>query len=813
MEGGVPRPHQRRLYDFLQGSSQSEIDRLSTALRQRIASHEVTFNILGAPNGSARSWRLDPIPLVIARDRWEALARGLRQRAKVLSAMFADFYGQRRLLSEGVVPAQLVLGNPDFARACSGWEPRGGHTLHLYACDVGCNAGGTFQVYSDRAAAPAGAGYALENRLALGSVLSRLFNDYGVQRMRRFFASIDECVHSLVHASQRDARVVLLSPGLSDESAFEHAYLTRYLGYELAEGRDLTVRDREVYLKTLSGLKKVHVVLRRTHDRWCDPVHLREDSTLGVPGLVESAAAGNVALLNPLGAAAVEAPGLKPYLDAVCRFFFKEPLELESVPSWWCGNPEGLAYALAHQDELLFKPAMQERTGPVIRPSQLSAADRQEFIERLESNPGLFVAEAWPGLSAAPFLDNGQLAYGQVAIRTFLCRRGDEYLVMPGGMARTNASPDGLFLSGEEEGISKDIWIPTGTQMTNRPPPQMPEGRIELRRGGLELPSRLIDDLYWLGRYIERADITARLLRAGFERLGSEASDDAPLALERILETLAALDVVPKSSARPKEKDAEAMLLTALSEPRQSTSLPGLMRSVHLLSQRARGRLSRDAWRTLHDMAALFDGSPIATSDAQSKLDQLIILLSAVRGTTLDNMVRSHAWTFLDMGRRVERGTMSLTVLRAMMAPGAARVHMEVLLEVGDSLLTYRARYLSQLQIAPVVDLLLTDDSNPRSVLFQATELVRHVSQLPRPEDVVRNSAERRAIALSSSLMTLDVMRICAGTGEELRAALEAASELFWQFSDDVEQVWFSHTSPSHALAAPGWVDEELEAR
>jgi uncharacterized alpha-E superfamily protein len=241
--------------------------------------------------------------------------------------------------------------------------------------------------------------------------------------------------------------------------------------------------------------------------------------------------------------------------------------------------------------------------------------------------------------------------------------------------------------------------------------------------------------------------------------------------------------------------------------------LPGLMRSVHLLSQRTRGRLSRDAWRTLHDMAGLFDNPHSAASDPHNKLDQLIVLLSAVRGTTLDNMVRSHAWTFLDMGRRVERGTLSLTVLRAMLAPGVARVHMEVLLEVGDSLLTYRARYLSQLQIAPVVDLLLTDDSNPRSVVFQATELVRHVSQLPRPEDVVRNSAERRAIALQSCLMTLDVMRVCAGTGDELRSALEAASELFWQFSDDVEQVWFSHTSPSHALAIPGWVDEELEAR
>jgi uncharacterized circularly permuted ATP-grasp superfamily protein/uncharacterized alpha-E superfamily protein len=808
--GGVPRPHQRRLYDFLQGSSQAEIDRLSTALRQRIASNEVTFNILGAPDGSARTWRLDPLPLVIARDRWEALSRGLRQRAKVLSAMYADFYGPRRLLTQGVVPAQLVLGNPDFARACYGWEPRGGHIMHLYACDVGCNASGKFEVYSDRAAAPAGAGYALENRLALGGVLSKLFNEYGVQRLRRFFASLDECVHSLVHPSQREARVVLLSPGLSDESAFEHAYLTRYLGYELAEGRDLTVRDREVYLKTLSGLKRVHVVFRRTHDRWCDAVHLREDSLLGVPGLVEAAAAGNVALLNPLGVAVVEAPGLKPYLNAACRFFFREDLELSSVPSWWCGDPTSLGYALAHLDELIFKPSMQERTGPVVKPALLSQEERREFVDRLSSNPGLFVAESWPGLSVTPTLENGKLTYGHVAIRTFLCRRGDEYLVMPGGIARTNAPPDGLFLSGENEGLSKDIWIPSGTQMTNRPPPAMPEGRIELRRGGLELPSRLIDDLYWLGRYIERGDLTARLLRCAFERLGSEAADDAPLALERIVDSLQGLEILPKG-VRP--KDIEAALSSALGDANQATSMRGLMQSVHALSQRTRGRLSRDAWRTLHDMAALFDDPHAAISDPVAKLDQLLILLSAIRGTTLDNMVRSHAWTFLEMGRRVQRGTMTLSVLRTMMAPGAARVHMEVLLEVADSLLTYRARYLSQLQVAPVVDLLLTDDSNPRSVVFQATELARLVSQLPRLDDVVRNQAERRAIMLQSSLMTLDVVRACSGNGDGLRAALEAASELFWQFSDDVEHTWFSHTSPSHALTVPGWVDEELEVR
>ncbi len=808
-EGGEPRAHQRRLHEFLQRSTPGELERLSTALRHRLASHEVTFNILGSPDGSGRLWRLDPMPLVIARERWEVLARGLRQRARVLSALYADLYGPRRVLTEGVLPPQLVLGNPDFARACSGWVPRGGHNIHLYACDVGCNPSGQFEVYSDRAAAPAGSGYALENRLALGTVLSRLFNDYGVQRLRRFFASVDECVHSLVHPSQREARVVLLSPGLSDESAFEHAYLTRYLGYELAEGRDLTVRDREVYLKSLSGLKRVHVIVRRTHDRWCDAVHLRDDSTVGVPGLVEAAAAGNVALVNPLGVAVVEAPGLKPYLDAVSRLFFGDGMELPSVPSWWCGDPDSLAYARAHLNDLVFKPALHERTGPVVRPHQLSRAEREDFVERLESNPGQFVAEAWPGLSVAPVLGASRFESGRVALRTFLCRRGDDYLVMPGGMARTNAPPDGLFLSGENEGLGKDVWIPSSATMTNRPPPAMPEGRTELKRGGVDLPSRLIDDLYWLGRYIERGDLTARLIRAGYERAGSEASDDAPAALERIVEALRALEVLPKTG---KPAEVEVLLASALADRAQGPSLSGLMHSVHALSQRTRGRLSRDAWQILHEMGLLFaDASALA--DPVALIDRILVLLSAVRGTTLDNMVRSHAWTFLDMGRRVERGNMTLTVLRTMLAPGAARVHMEVLLEVADSLLTYRARYLSQLQVAPVVDLLLTDDTNPRSVLFQATELVRHVSQLPRLDDVIRNRAERRAIQLQSSLLTLDVMRACAGTGDELKAALEQANELFWQFSDDVQHTWFSHTSPSHALVAPGWVDEELEAR
>lgn len=808
---GAPREHQKLLNDFVRGASPQDLERLVSALRQRIAAQEVTFNILGAPDGSNRPWQLDLLPLVIERSRWSRLSEGLVQRARVLSAVYADLYGERRLIREGVIPAQLVLGNPDFARACCGYVPLGGHRLHLYACDVGADAQGEFQVYSDRVAAPAGSGYALENRLALGGVLSGLFNDYGVQRLRRFFSAVDECVHSLVRPIERQARVVVLSPGLSDESAFEHAYLTRYWGYELVEGRDLTVRDRVVYLKTLSGLKKVDLVIRRVHDRFCDPVRLREDSTLGVAGLVEAAAAGNVVLLNPLGIGALEAPGFKPYLDAASRFFFGDGLSLPSVETHYCGDRAALAHARGHLEELVFKPALLERSGPVVRPALLSAGEREEFLERLDQNPGAFVAERWSGLSLAPVLENGSLRRASVALRTFLCRRDDDYLVMPGGVARSDVPPDGLFLTGETERASKDVWISSGAQLGGRSPPSMPDGPIELRRGGLELPSRLLDDLYWLGRYIERADVAARLLRSAFDRLNGEAPDDAQLGVSRIVDALRATETLPASD--PTEADTEGLLLTAVFDAGTHTTLHGLMRSVHALSRRTRSWLSRSTWQTMHQLIALFQ--PVearGVREASEVIDRLLILLASLRGATLDNMVRSHAWRFLDMGRRVERGTMMLTVVRAMLAPGAARVHMELLLESADSLLTYRSRYLSRLQVAPVVDLLVTDDTNPRSVVFQASELANHVEALPRLEDRPRSRAQRRIIALQSSLLSLDVAQACSASGAGLRSALETASGLFWEFSDDVEQAFFSHTVPLRALASAAWINEDLEA-
>jgi uncharacterized circularly permuted ATP-grasp superfamily protein/uncharacterized alpha-E superfamily protein len=703
----------------------------------------------------------------------------------------------------------------------------GGQWLHLYAADVGRDPSGKFRVFSDRTQAPTGAGYALENRLVLGRTLPDLFREYRVERVAGFFQKVRRAVESLAPQGTRgQPRVVLLSAGARDESSFEHAYLARYLGYELVEGRDLSVRGGYVYLKTLSGLRKVDVVLRRIGDAWSDPLELREDSLGGVAGLTLAARAGNVGLANPLGAVIGETPALKAYLPALAKHLLGEELRVESVPTLWCGDPESLREVLNRPDDFVIKPAFGDRRGEPHIPGQLSSDARRELFDRLKVHSGDFVAERWPELSTLPVLDRGELSTGTVAFRSFLVRDGADYDVMPGGLARINEAPDGLFLAIKSNAYSKDVWIPAAPGSAEPALPTMPDQRVELQRGGLDLPSRLLDDIFWLGRYVERVDSTARLTRAGLERIGSEAGPDAPLVLSAIIDTLGRSGVIPRTplpavppAAPPPALDTasiEALLYGLVADRMAHDGLPAMLGRIHGLTLSVRSRLSRDAWHVLRRLTKTLSGvggtalkSPVVAIEA---LDQLIFGLAAVSGTTLDNMVRGHAWTFLDLGRRIERGTYMLQLLQAFLAPGATRLHMEALLEVADSLLTYRARYLSTVQAAPVVDLLLTDASNPRSVAFQVELAKEHLRRLPGQSGVVRSQAERRVIALESSLLTADVEQACAGDGSGLRQLLEQALGLFWQLSDDISASWFAHLSKERAVSPPHWVNEDLEA-
>jgi uncharacterized circularly permuted ATP-grasp superfamily protein/uncharacterized alpha-E superfamily protein len=819
------RAHQRLLDEFLSARSPQDIDQLERVIKSRINEQEVTFNILGVPEGTNRPWQLDALPFVLDRSEWQALCVGLRQRACLLDAVLTDCYGPQRLIRDGVLPAQLVLGHPRFLRDCRSFRPQGGHYLYLYAADLGRDASGRFYIYSDRTQAPTGAGYALENRLVLGRALPELFRAYQVERIAAFYAKVRRTVEALSpRGPAEQPRVVLLSAGASDESSFEHAYLARYLGYELVEGRDLTVRDRVVYLKTLSGLRRVDVLLRRVADANCDPLLLRGDPMQGAAGLVGAAAAGNVGLANPLGSALTESAAFKAYLPALCRHILGQDLAIDSVPTYWCGDAEALEVVLSSLDDFVVKPAFADRVGEPFVPAELDRDARSGLVARLKAHPSEFVAERWPSLSVVPVWSPGRMQQGKVALRTFLCRDGDDYDVLPGGLARINESPDGLFLALGSSAASKDVWIPDAGLGAGHAIPAMPDARAELRRGGLDMPSRLLDDIYWLGRYVERCESTARLARAGFERIGSESSAEASAAIAGILAALQAFGVAQKVVATGKStpppgvapSSAEALLMGVLFDA-DSDNLRGALGRIHQLTLSVRSRLSRDAWHVLRKLTSALDGYEPAADrpigSAIETLDQLLITLAAVSGTTLDNMVRGHAWVFLDMGRRVERGALTLSLIQALLTSGAGRTHMEALLEAADSLLTYRARYLSTLQAAPVVDLVLLDATNPRSVVFQVEALKEHLRRLPSQGEALRSRAERRLIALESSLLTADIEQACAGDGSGLRALLEECTVQIWQFSEDLGNTWFSHLEPSRALSPPIWVDEDLEAR
>jgi len=546
---------------------------------------------------------------------------------------------------------------------------------------------------------------------------------------------------------------------------------------------------------------------------------------VGVAGLVSAARAGNVGLANPLGSVIAEMPALKAYLPGLARSVLGEDLIVESVPTFWCGDPQSLSLVLGALDDMVIKPAFGDRRGDPFIPAQMDQKARAQLIERLKAHPGDFVGERWVGLSTVPVWESGGVVQGGLAWRAFLCRDGEDYDVMPGGLARINESPDGLFLAIRSNAVSKDVWVPSAAGSAEPALPSMPDHRVDLKRGGLDLPSRLLDDIYWLGRYVERCDCTARLARAGIERATLEAAPDAPLALGAILDALQRSGVTPavaegkvaEARAGAPTTPAEAVLLRVLFDADSPNNLRGILRRVHELTLGVRSRLSRDAWHVLRRLSNSIESLPSATPEklgnAVDVLDQILITLAAVSGTTLDNMVRSHAWAFLDMGRRVERGALSLVQLQALLPPGASRVHMEALLEVADSLLTYRARYLSTLQVAPVVDLLLTDTSNPRSVAFQVEALMEHFKRLQIHRDVTRSRAERRLISLQSTLLTADIEQACAGDGSGLRQLLEESATLLWQFSDDVGHTFFSHLASSRAVSPPVWINEDLEAK
>ena len=757
-----PRPQWRAMLDSLAAEAPAMMRERLDTVQNQVRENGVTYNVYTDAKGVQRPWDLNVLPLILGQDEWRGIEAAVIQRATLLNHILGDVYGPQTMLKEGLLPPALIHGHAGFLRPCHAIRHSDEIALHFYAIDLARAPDGRWWVVADRTQAPSGAGYALENRAIIGRAFPDLLRELKVQPLTGFFRTmLDSLAHwgRLCAANGNGAPlrtsepplIVLLTPGPHHETYYEQTYLARYLGVPLVEGGDLTVRDGLVWLKTLSGLQRVHVIMRRVDDDFCDPLELRADSQLGVAGLTQAARCGNVLIANSLGASLLESGALLGFLPALCQRLLGEPLKMPSVATWWCGEAAALEQVISKLDRLVIKPSFSQlRKFPVFG-QDLKGAARTAFIDQMRANPNNYVAQELVRLSQAPVWQPGPpggLCARAIGLRVFACATPNGYVVMPGGLTRVATGPDARVITMQRGGGSKDTWVQASAQPRVQRPLQRSTTSLDLMRDDTHLSSRMAENLFWFGRHTERCDNIARLLRVALNILFDARSGDRGAEWPTVEALCAWFHLIEPEKqmqsqgqgqgqtqsqpAAPILSDAEieATLLLAVISP----EVPGLARQQQQLYQTAshlRERLSVDNWRALNRMVQRTTNTEqqVSQSDVMTILDDASASLMTMAGFALDGMNRDLGWRFLSLGRRLERLQFESLVLQRALGM-AVSGNLDWLLELSDSIVTYRARYRAQPEWLPVLDLLVLDESNPRSILFQLDGILKGLGKV-----------------------------------------------------------------------------------
>lgn len=801
---GAVQPHWVRLLkDLEEFGAQERLRRFESAGRI-VREQGITYNVYGDERGMERPWELDPLPMLLSCREWAQIERGLIQRASLLNAILADCYGAQRLIRSGELPPALLFAQPEFLRSLHGVQPPTGVFLNVYAADIGRSPDGRWWVLSDRTQIPTGAGYALANRLVTARVLPEAFREGQVQRLAGFFGRFRETLAGLHSRPGAEARVVLLTPGPYNETYFEQAYIARYLGYSLVEGQDLAVHDRRVFLKTLSGLEPVDVILRRVDDAFCDPLELRNDSILGVPGLVDALRAGNVAVANTLGSGVVQSGAFKGFLPGLCREVLGEELLMPSLATWWCGQEDARRYVLDNLGSLDVRPAFSG--GPAM------PSDPRELRDAIRFAPHRWIGQERVQFSTAPCWERENVRERGVVLRVFLLGTPEGFVVMPGALTRSGVAAGSAGITMQGGGASKDTWVLSDEPVEELSLLRGAQTSLELRRVGNNLPSRLADNFFWLGRYTERIDAAARVLRAALLRFSPESGGSALEQLLPLLKTLEKQDQIPLGSASV-DRSVEALegdFIEALCSTKRPGSLRQLAARVVRLAMLVRDRTSNDVWRALSQLeeAVGVEMSAWSAGEAIGLLNRVLLLSASFKGIARENMTRAQGWRFLDMGQRVERAVALCTFLSESLSSADAQnpSQLESVLEVADSTLTYRSRYNLLPNLMAVYDLVLLDDTNPRSLLFQLCQLEKHLSHLPKKSGGALPAPEERLLIQMLSKLRLLDPRELGVAGIELAACetarlLEFVLESMPRLSEILAVTHFEHSRISRTSA------------
>jgi uncharacterized circularly permuted ATP-grasp superfamily protein/uncharacterized alpha-E superfamily protein len=829
-EPGVLRPHWSHV-----GNALGELGHAELMLRQHevdrlLDADGVTYNPFGSGDPRGRRWALDPVPTLIASKDWATIERGVIQRAELFSLILADLYGPRELLKRKLLPAEAILRNPGFLRACARTTPEnsdrnvghfGPNSLTTYAVDIGRDADGNPVALSDRAQAPSGAGYALENRLVMSRVFPSLYRDAQVHRVAPFFRALRRALQRSA-ANVSDPRIVVLSPGPWSETAFEHAYLASYMGYPLVEGGDLTVEGGRVWMRSLGRLERVDVILRRVDDWFCDPLELKPDSKLGVVGLVDAARRGAVSVVNPLGSGIIESPAILAFLPAIAEFLLGQPLLLPSATTYWCGDDTSRRYVIDHLHELVIKPIARDSEVTTKLGWELSSEAQAGLRDQIVAEPWKWTGQVPVSLSTSPTLTDAGFQARRSVLRSFAVAQGDSFMVMPGGLIRVAPGAANSLISNQMGAVTKDAWVLASE------PEQL--GGFWLNTGPVveaagSMPSRAAENLFWLGRYAERSESVVRLLRVVADRRNEFASGSSvagSMCLRLLLVALTNVTTTFPGFTEPGRlaEPGQELFDLIVDEDRAGTLAHGVR---HLLdaAYAVRDQLSNDTWlvignldREILELRAL--SSDARSTGVQGALSRSMQSLLAFAGLHGESMVRDPGWHFLDAGRRLERAMHLTALIRATLITSndaaTDSLVMESVLSTAESIITYRRRYRSQAQVQTVLDLLLLDPGNPRSLSYQLERLQQDIAQLPRSRSgkADRLSAEERLVLEASTMLRLaDTATLASTDSNGARLALGQflvqLDGLLRETANAIDSEHFARQMPQHAFGPEGW--------
>ncbi len=796
--GGL-RPHWRALLGIFSAmGDRGLVDRIAR-MDEAFEQEGITTLLPGTDQDCL--WRCDPVPLPLAAAEFATLEAGLKQRARLLEAVLQDIYGSQSLLAEGLLPPALVFANPAFLRPCRILPEAGTPRfplLHHYAADLLRGPDGTWRVLADRTAAPSGIAYARENRRVLGRVVPEAFRPLQLRRLQSFFETWQDSLQRLAPPGRANPSIAVLTHGPGHPGWYEQLHLSRELACALVEPGDLTLRGGALYLKTLRGLQPIHTLLRYVDGRLIDPLEFEAHGGTGIAGLMDAIRARSVRVLNDPGSGAAEAPALSAFLPHIALRLLGEKLELASLPTMWLGTDRARSMLEAEPARWLVRPATDGKV-PAIAPADLDAAALADLTRRIAARPWDFAATAAMPPSQAPCATESGLAPRPIVLRMFLIFDGGQWHVMPGGLAQIVEEQARLAGRLPRMGLSKDVWVMAEEGEDIVGPAALAVPSLPIRRAAAELPSRIADNLFWFGRYMERVEDIARLIRATLRRIGRGSLSPRDLVelktLARCLHGAGLLDHVADPGAAGLQQLAAA-LLGAMKEGgmvgRQLSRVARLLETV-------RDRLTDDMYATFAHMEREARAACLAVGQSLDRLDEALHVIlrfaAAVAGVAAENMVRGGGWLFLDLGRRVERGLEICAELALVLDQPVAKMEsgLRLALELCDSVITYRNRYLTVLQPAPVLDLVLADPSNPRALAFQLADMATRLTDLTGSEQDDLVTLVRAMQAQAATLVAdIEASPEPALTASSLLGVLHALHDQFTSLAERLSRRYFT---------------------